>query len=197
MTAQPQVPVSQVPAPIQQPRPAVRAALSVLIALHVLAVFIGPWAMPPQTSELAVTFARVFQPYLEIMGLANGYRFFAPEPGPSHLVRYEITGDDGRHVEGVFPDRQQHKPRLLYHRYFMLSEFINTLENPNGPPNNLQAYSKSYAEHLMHEHQAQPIKLFLRRHYIPRMSEVREGMKLTDKRLYEEHPLVIHKPDAP
>ena len=197
MTAQPQVPAPPVPAPSQQPRRAVRAAISVLIALHVLAVFIGPWAMPPQTSELAVTCARIFQPYLEIMGLANGYRFFAPEPGPSHLVRYEITRDDGQQIEGVFPDRQQHKPRLLYHRYFMLSEFINTLENPSGPPNNLQAYSQSYAEHLMHEHQAQSIKLYLRRHYIPRMSEVREGMKLTDKRLYEEHPLVIHKPDAP
>jgi len=192
MTAEPQLPDSS-----HQSRPAVRAALSVLIALHVLAVFIGPWAMPPQTSELAASCAQIFQPYLETMGLANGYRFFAPEPGPSHLVRYEITSEDGQQIEGVFPDRNQHKPRLLYHRYFMLSEFINTLENPNGPSANLQAYSKSYAEHLMHEHQAKSIKLFLRRHYIPRMNEVREGMKLTDKRLYEEHPLVLHKPDAP
>ena len=37
--------------------------------------------------------------------LNNGYRFFAPEPGPGHLVRYEIVTRDGRQIEGSFPDR--------------------------------------------------------------------------------------------
>jgi len=126
---------------------------------------------------------------LESMGLANGYRFFAPEPGPSHLVRYEVTLPDGSQEQGLFPDRRQHKPRLLYHRYFMLSEFINTLENPNVPNERAQAYAKSYARHLADLHQATQVKLYLRRHFVPRMSEVREGMLLTDKRLYEERPL--------
>jgi hypothetical protein len=173
----------------RQPAPAVRALVSVLIILHVMAVFIGPWAMPPQNSELGVSFARVFQPYLESMGLANGYRFFAPEPGPSHLVRYEVTLPDGSQQQGVFPDRRQHKPRLLYHRYFMLSEFINTLANPDVSNERAQAYAKSYARHLADLHQATQVKLYLRRHFVPRMSEVREGMRLTDERLYEEDPL--------
>ncbi len=177
------------PPTAQQPIAPLRAFLSVLIVLHVGAVFIGPWAMPPQNSELAASCARLFQPYLESLGLANGYRFFAPEPGPSHLVRYEVTLPDGSQQQGVFPDRQRHKPRLLYHRYFMLSEFINTLETPGAPPERAEAYAKSYAQHLAHLHQATQVNLYLRRHFVPRMSEVRQGIRLTDKALYEEHSL--------
>ena len=178
-----------IPPAAQQPTPATRAILSVLIILHVGAVFIGPWAMPPQNSELAASFVRLCQPYLDALGLANGYRFFAPEPGPSHLVRYEVTLRDGSQKQGVFPDRQQHRPRLLYHRYFMLSEFVNTLENPNAPRDRAELYAKSYAEHLAHVYDAPLVNLYLRRHFVPRMSEVRQGMRLTDKALYEEHLL--------
>ena len=46
-------------APIQTPRPAVRAAVSLLVALHLFAVFLGPWAMQP-ASDLAVESARIF-----------------------------------------------------------------------------------------------------------------------------------------
>jgi hypothetical protein len=196
------------PALPQQPRPAVRIAVSALVMFHVLAVFIGPFAMPPGTSQLASTCASIFQPYVESLCLANGYRFFAPEPGPSHLVRYEITLADGTRTHGVFPDRQQHVPRLLYHRYFMLSEFINTIDNgdaPQGPAADAargpgQAFAKAYAQHLADEYQAKTVNLYLRRHYVPRMSEVHQGMRLSDKALYEERPLFSlsneKKPDA-
>jgi hypothetical protein len=179
------------------PRPAVRAVVSLLILFHVTAVFVGPWAMPPQTSQLAADFARVLQPYVEGLCLANGYRFFAPEPGPSHLLRYEITLDDGSLKEGVFPDRQQHQPRLLYHRYFMLSEFVNTLEISDGPRDRAEAYERAYAQHLADRYHAKEVSLYLRRHFVPRMSEVRQGLRLSDKSLYEEHPLVTYKRDEP
>ncbi len=173
----------------RQPRPAVRATVSLLVILHVSAVFLGPFAMPPQTSELAATFAGVFRPYVDAASLANGYRFFAPEPGPSHLVRYELSLDDGTSREGFFPNRDEHKPRLLYHRYFMMSEFLNTLANPNTPNERMMTYAKGYARHLVHVHNAKRVKLYLQRHYVPRMEEVRQGMRLSDKALYEERPL--------
>ncbi|HEX3726207.1 MAG TPA: hypothetical protein VHV08_08185 [Pirellulales bacterium] len=173
----------------QPPRSAIRALVSLLVMLHVGAVFLGPWATPPQTSELAMTFARVAQPYLDALWLSNGYRFFAPEPGPSHLVRYELSMDDGSTQQGFLPDRAHHQPRLLYHRYFMLTEFINTLENPAIPRERAEAYAKSYAAHLIEAHHARSAKLFLVRHYIPRMYEVRQGMSLTNKALYEERLL--------
>lgn len=178
-----------------QPRAAVRRVVSVLVILHVAAVFIGPWAMPPQNSELAATVGGVFQPYLDVLSLGNGYRFFAPEPGPSHLVRYEITLDDGTLKEGVFPDRLEHKPRLLYHRYFMLSEFVNTLGGDNLDNPRAAAYAGGYARHLADQYDARTVKLFLRRHYVPRTSEVQRGLRLTDKSLYDERPLFTYHRD--
>jgi hypothetical protein len=177
--------------PSDAPMPSwkVRLLVSVLVAFHVSAVFMGPFAMPPQTSELAATVATVYRPYVDVLSLANGYRFFAPEPGPSHLVRYELTFDDGTTDGGSFPDRDVNKPRLLYHRYFMMSEFLNTLSDPAAPPDRRDAFAKSYADHLLHETNAKSVKLFLVRHWIPRMDEVRAGRKLTDKVMYEERPL--------
>src|SRR4051812_9871294 len=106
----------------------VRAVASALLVAHLCAVFVGPWAMPPAGSLLSRSFAAALGPYVQAMYLDNGYRFFAPEPGPSHLIRYEILLPDGKRVEGYFPDRKRHWPRLLYHRYFMLSEFVSTLD---------------------------------------------------------------------
>jgi len=180
--------------PAAVPRPAVRAVVSVLVAVHVFAVFLGPWAMAP-SSELAGTFRSALAPYLDILSLGNGYKFFAPEPGPSHLVRYEVTLPDGSLRTGVFPNREEHKPRLLYHRHFMLSEFVNTLEAPGAANERSTAYSRSYARHLAELHDADSVKLYLRRHYVPRMEEVRQGMKLSDPALYQERLLVEYKRD--
>jgi hypothetical protein len=173
------------------PRPAARAIVSVLVILHVAAVFIGPWAMAPN-SQLALSVAGAFRPYMDIMSLGNGYRFFAPEPGPSHLVRYELTLDDGTLKQGVFPDRSLHKPRLLYHRYVMLSEFVNTLAGADLDNPRAEVYAKGYARHLAEQYDAKTVKLSLRRHYVPRPGEVQQGMRLTNKDLYEERPLTTY-----
>jgi hypothetical protein len=174
----------------------IRVVVSVLVIVHVVAVFLGPFAMPPQTSELAATLAGVYRPYVDALALANGYRFFAPEPGPSHLVRYELTFDDGTTRAGTFPDRDVHRPRLLYHRYFMMSEFLNTLSNPDAPRDRVDAYVASYARHLLAAEGARSVKLFLVRHWVPRMEEVRAGRRLTDKVLYEERSLGTFERDA-
>lgn len=175
------------------PRPWVRRAVSVLVLLHVAAVFVGPWALPP-SSRLASSVGRTFRPYLDVLALGNGYRFFAPEPGPSHLIRYEITLDDGAVKQGEFPSRDDQWPRLLYHRYFMLTEFVNTLSG--GPQDGrADAYARAYAQHLAEVNGAKSVKLYLRRHYVPRVEEVQRGMRLTDKMLYEERPLTNFERD--
>ena len=63
---------------------------------------------------------------------------------------------------GVFPDLKHHNPRLLYHRYFMLSEFVNTLENPSTPRGVAEAYAKSYAQHLAYENNAKSVRCICR-----------------------------------
>lgn len=163
-----------------------RVVISGLLLVHLAAVLAGPWAFAPLHSTLADSCYSGLKPYIEGLGLGNGYRFFAPEPGPSHLVRYEFVRADGEKGSGVFPDLKTEWPRLRYHRHFMLSEFLNSLDAPGAPAALVEAYAESYARHLAHEHQAREVSLYMRRHRLPTMAEVRGGMKLTDASLYEE-----------
>jgi len=153
--------------------------------------------MPPAGSLLSRSFAAALGPYVQVMYLDNGYRFFAPEPGPSHLIRYEVVLPDGKRVEGFFPDRTRHWPRLLYHRYFMLSEFVSTLDGPGVPPELVEQYAASYAKHLAHEYGAKQVTLYLRTHNIPDIEDVRQGKKLDDPSLYEEKLLGTYEEDQP
>jgi hypothetical protein len=129
--------------------------------------------------------------------LNNGYRFFAPEPGPGHLVHYEVVTGDGRQVDGSFPDWNTERPRLLYHRYFMMSEFLNSAINSNSREGEAVAekYAKSYGMHLVGLYNAQSVKVHLRRHELASIEDVRGGKKLDDPSLYEER-LVWDYPDG-
>lgn len=117
-------------------RPWWRWLVSGLLAFHVAAVFMGPLAfstrMPGGTSsEFARLIMPVFRPYIEAAYLDHGYAFFAPNPGPSHLIGYKVEFADERPAaEGTFPDLARHRPRLLYHRHFMLSEHLHSSYAP-------------------------------------------------------------------
>lgn len=130
-------------------------AVSVLVLLHVLAVLAEPLRFFSQSpvkfsSEEARLLRVTTGPYVDFMYLSHGYSFFAPNPGPSHLLECELipnsnAADRGESIETnrpvfvdanrsvspksswrVFPDRKSDWPRLLYHRHFMLSEFYQT-----------------------------------------------------------------------
>ena len=102
-----------------------RLIVSLLLIWHVTAVIVAPMANPPPASDFFRGWSRAIQPYLNVLFINHGYRFFAPEPGPSHIIRYEVTQTDGTTVEGEFPARDRFWPRQLYHRWFMLSETMN------------------------------------------------------------------------
>ena len=110
-----------------------RVALRLVIALHLTAVIAAPWSMPPPASYLSQVVAQPFVPYLQATNMFQGYRFFGPDPGPSHLVRYRLEMPDGSQREGMFPNLREQWPRLLYHRYFMLSEHLVDALRPEGP----------------------------------------------------------------
>lgn len=105
----------------------------------------GPFAFSTRTpsgtsSDLAEWMMPVFRPYAQAAYLDHGYAFFAPDPGPSHLIKYKVDFEDGRpSVEGTFPNLKEQRPRLLYHRHFMLSEQLHssflpaTFENSSPP----------------------------------------------------------------
>ena len=126
-TAPPQQPVKK-PAP---PRPAGeigwhpvwRWFVSLLIVLHLLAVFCAPWdlstqaALPPGFIPPTDNLGRQLPPpvgvlqepivtrglrtwffrhYLNLLYLNHGYEFFAPDPNGSHVIRYQIRDSGGR-----------------------------------------------------------------------------------------------------
>lgn len=171
--------------------PWLRRVISVGLVLHLAALVIAPLAVAP-TSPLWQRAWLVFRPYLEAMNLNHGYHFFAPEPGPSHLVHYELRFDDGRVVRGLFPNVAKHRPRLRYHRHFMLSEFLNNLAIDDSRRELFEAVTRSYAEHLRHEHHAAEVTLSLRRHYVPGLQHVSSGKRLDDLSLFAERPLDTH-----
>ena len=113
--------------------PWLRAAASMAIAWHLVGVMVAPLSTPPRfeggDSVLGAKLKQVYLPYMTALDLNHAYKFFAPNPGNSHLVRYDLYFADGtkrvNRPEQIFPDRVGHWPRLLYHRHFMLTEFIN------------------------------------------------------------------------
>ena len=171
-----------------------RAVVSLLLLFHLAALVVAPMAVRP-SSMLSGYAWTLFQPYLEAAYLNHGYHFFGPEPGPGHLVRYEIELPDGTKKRGFFPNPREHKPRLLYHRHFMLSERLAPLMAedsavPPGERRSAEGFARSYAEHLLQQHRARRVTLYLRRHLLPWPEQVDQGMMLDDPKLYEERKLI-------
>ena len=189
-----------------------RIALSLLILGHVLAVFVPPFAfctsaMGPDRSPAAMGLMRIFQPYVDMMFLNHGYAFFAPDPGPSHLLRAHLEYDDGRTGEDVmFPDLKRQWPRLLYHRHFMLTESLSTRFTPPTLPREVRPDSavyqdwqqqrkmyaalwQSFEKHLVAKHGASSAVLTRVEHRQPTPDEFeRERMSIRDARLFQDLP---------
>lgn len=178
--------------------PLARGLASLALVWHLVGVLVGPISTPP--SALGRFLQGIYRPYLQAvyLYLDHGYKFFGPDPGPSHLLRYELVLADGNRRTGILPDRRAHWPRLLYHRYFMLSEFMqglagewdprfNEANQPLSPPQ--RAYAQSYADHLLAEVDGQRVTLYLVEHRIPLPEHVRRGIKLDDPQFYVSRKL--------
>ncbi len=174
----------------------VRLIVSAALVWHLVGLLVGPISSPP--SILGDRLQAIYLPYLQAAYLNHGYKFFGPDPGPSHLVRYAIEMPDGDKIEGTFPDRKVHWPRLFYHRHFMLSEFLVGLagpwepefdwdRQPLSPPQ--EAYVESYAHHLLKKYGGRRVTLYLVEHRLPSPQEVIDGMRLDDSRLYRSRKL--------
>ncbi len=142
------------------PRPAVRAVVSLLVTLHVAAVFVGPWAMPPNSRLSVGRRERVSAvPGCAVAGQRLSLLRPRARPQPPDTVR--------SHARRRHAGRRQSSPTTpingrgcLYHRYFMLSEFANTLES--GPSKErAEAYARGYARHLAEQYHARSVKLYL------------------------------------
>ena len=185
-----------------------RWGISVLLLLHLTAVFIAPFTFatsrgPGMASPFAATVMGALQPYIDAAFLNHGYFFFAPNPGPAHLVRYRLEFDDDREPEErIFPDLKRQWPRLLYHRHFMLAESYNGRFAPPIPPPEVarnpmrraawqrtrrqyELLRDSYADHLRTRYGASRATLTRVEHRLPLpMDVLGRGMRLDDPSLY-------------
>jgi hypothetical protein len=158
------------------------------LVLHISAIIIAPASVPP-SSELVRAVWTLFQPYLQALYLNHGYHYFAPEPGESTLLAFEAERSDGSVVRGRIPNFAI-KPRLLYHRHFMLTEHMAI-----APPELQEQWYASYAQHLGHKYGARRVGLTRQTHRLPLMEMVRQGTRLDDPRSYVEQPLGVFRCD--
>ncbi len=185
-----------------------KLAASVFIVWHLWAVLAEPIRFqtrgPVQPSPAADLLYQPVGPYAEFIYLTHGYAFFAPDPGPNHLIDAKSLSTDGSILaERRYPDRKLDRPRLYYHRHFMISEFYNNLYRPPLPkeveiePEVRQAIlaeramydrvKQSIQTHLATLNNADRVVLTRIEHRMPGLPEfVRERVKLTDKRLYQD-----------
>ena len=160
--------------------PVTRAVASAGIILYLAAVIMPPLAGPPPASGLAVAMLQPLRPLVGAAYLGHGYRFFAPDPGPGHSIRWTMELADGSTRTGVIPDRDADRPRLLYHRRFMISEKIAALVPPDGAPEEARRQSRGdwqplamdVAGHLLERHGGTRVTLQLVEHYLPTPEEV-------------------------
>jgi hypothetical protein len=179
-----------------------------LLIYHLWAVAILPLAFqargPFGNSEIVATGVVPVQTYAEFFYLNRGYAFFAPNPGPSHLIEAAYTDLSGKRVEEVYPDRQRSWSRLYYHRHFMLSEYLYEIYQPPGPPIELERLDptearvwaglraryeyvrQSYVEHLKSVYgNANDLAIRRLEHRIPSFIEMADApVSLTDPRFY-------------
>jgi hypothetical protein len=107
---------------------------------------------------------------------------------------------NGSEQTGKFPDLNSERPRLFYHRHFMLSEklggFVTPAELPaDVAPSVRQRWNHyreisdniahSYAMHLIHATGARKVTLELVQHNLPMPERVADGQKLSDPQSYE------------
>lgn len=184
-----------------------RIVISALLLIHILIVVLANWTAVPPESPLRESFRESpIYPYVVATSLNQGYRFFAPDPGPSHVIKYEIFDDQGKPIKlagdedtvGYLPPVDLRvgllsgKPRLLYHRYFMLTEQIPNMPHPDLPPDRaavneprLKKTMNSYAQELMRRNNGSRIKMTYLEHIFPDPDAFLEGKEsMTDAESY-------------
>ena len=119
-----------------------RATATVAILLYLALVIMPPLAGPAPSSALATWMIQPLRPLVGALYLGHGYRFFAPDPGPGHAIRWGMRMPDGTTLSGELPDPAVDRPRLLYHRRFMIAEKIAGLVPAADAPADVRRASK-------------------------------------------------------
>ena len=154
-----------------------RLVVSGLLLVHLAAILAGALAAPP-ASMLEREVAEVFAPYHQLIDQGYGYRYYAPEPGPTPVVTATIRFKDGRPEETLRIPERGVVPRLRYQRQLALANHLATdFSNAKkfAGDGMRRHYAGSYARHIA---QSRPgclsVTLFVQVHFFPSAEEVAE-----------------------
>jgi hypothetical protein len=167
-----------------------RWAVNAWLIFHISAIIIAPASVAP-SSELVQAAWGVFAPYLQLLYLNHGYHFFAPEPAESTLLAFAAQRPDGSIARGRIPSPSM-KPRLLYHRHFMLTEHMRDAPEPIQ-----KEWINSYAEHLCRKYGAVRVSLMGQIHNLATPEMVRGGTRLDDASSYENEDFGVFECASP
>ena len=165
-----------------------RATATGAILLYLALVIVPPLAGPAPSSALATRMIQPLRPLVGALYLGHGYRFFAPDPGPGHAIRWEMRLPDGSTRSGVLPDPAVDRPRLLYHRRFMIAEKIAGLVPAADAPAEVRRESKplwqplvmGVAGQLLRRHGGVEVELSMVEFDLPAPEDVIAGRSAPD-----------------
>ncbi|WP_052031795.1 hypothetical protein, partial [Novipirellula maiorica] len=190
-----------------QVSPRIRWVLSILVCAHLIALVLPPLAFQTRgalgDSPSVQTLMSMVRGYTQFLYIDRGYAFFAPDPGPSHLIQAAITDASGEVDERMIPSLDDQWPRLLYHRHFMLAEYLSEIYQPPTPseefaeldPVGAQLWEQSRAryeyvrqsivDHLQHKNNGRRVVIRRLEHALPGFIELaNDPIPLNDPRLY-------------
>jgi hypothetical protein len=143
---------------------------------------INPSNYPHQTPLLPRLLNDALWYYSNLLYLNNGYDFFSPDPGVSHLIRYEVFDANSQKIaSGQLPHRGEQWPRLFYHRHMMLVEQSGQ-PMPEGPG----GWENHIADRLMEKYDGESIRLRMFRHHLLTPEQVLAGERIDSDATYEE-----------
>ncbi len=157
------------------------ALVNVWLVFHLAASILSPASVNPDSQFTRSGFNLVL-PYLELTHLAHGWSFFSPEPGSSTLLEYEVVLTDGTRQTHRVPNFDI-KPRLLYHRHFMLTEFLGRLQN--APSEDQELWYRSFARAVCQKHHARSVEIRRVTHRLPNIVRVQAGATLDAPESYD------------
>jgi hypothetical protein len=149
--------------------PWARRVVSALLLIHLTALLAGALAASP-SSPLERSVADLFAAYHQAVDQGYGYRYYAPEPGPTPVVTATLHYDDGREETVRLPQRGV-LPRLRYQRQLALANhLVSDFEEARRVTGDggRSAYARSYARHLARSRPGcATVTLYAQAHLIP------------------------------
>lgn len=159
-------------------------AVNVWLVYHLFAIVAAPSSVAPSSRVQQRSWLLVGR-YLQVLYLNHGWHFFSPEPGRSTLLNYTLEFADGSSQTGRLPNRAI-QPRLLYHRYFMMTEFLG-----NSPPEDQPLWHRAYARALCGKHGAERVTLSRVYHELPLAERILAGGTMDDPEFFVEEPIGV------